>query len=565
MSENKKNNLSNDGITLNSLYGNKNKSPKNKSPKNKSPKNKSPKNNEDSNRITLNLLYKPTKKIIKNQDEDEEEIIILQSPTKKSPNKKIIKDENDEEEIIPIKSPIKKIIKDENDEEEIILIKSPTKKSPIKKIIKDENDEEEIIPIKSPTKKSPIKKIIKDENDEEEIIPIKSPDKKNVQPTSILKKSINPNEIIIPKERRNIIINLQNNKEHIFDKNKEIKNHIITILNKIAKLYAHKSKINKNDQADLGRSRAFYKAAENLNSYIGNYNYDHLHKAGIGGDPKSKKPSSTINEIVEIFNTNNSERLNKLMEEYGEDVFPNTEINQTKLESINLFKNILYIGDKKATELVNAGYKTMEDLKNDKKNLLSVNQKIFVKYTDQISLNIPNSTMKQIKDEIQDKFKCKDNILQPKKDEFTWIIAGSFRRKNPISKDIDLVVMNKSIDEILKLLNKIVFKIIKQGDYHASILAQFDNFDSYVKMDIISTDSDEWYYEILHWTGPADFVKLLQVQAHKMNYKILNEHGLFDNKDNFINVSNEEQIFELLNIKYIPPNERNSTIVELID
>ena len=267
------------------------------------------------------------------------------------------------------------------------------------------------------------------------------------------------------------------------------KNIIIIMLNKIADLYVYKSKINKNEPTDLGRSRAFYNAAENLKSYIGNYNYEDLHKAGIGGNPTSSRRSSTIDEIIEIYQTGNSERLNELMEHYGEKVFPQSPKNKSKLAIIELFKSIPYIGDKKANELADAGYKTMKDLENDDENLLTKSQKIFVEYNDKIANAISKEQMINFQSQIKDKFNCANDIETPKKNQFRWTIAGSFRRNNSVLKDLDLLVLDQSIDKILELLDEIVFKIIKKGDIHASILAKFENMDEFIKMDIVSVEN----------------------------------------------------------------------------
>jgi DNA polymerase (family 10) len=48
---------------------------------------------------------------------------------------------------------------------------------------------------------------------------------------------------------------------------------------------------------------------------------------------------------------------------------------------------------------------------------------------------------------------------------------------------------------------------------------------------------------------------MLRSKAKKMGYKV-NEYGIFKNNKNIL-VESEEEIFKLLEIKYLEPQERN--------
>ena len=66
-------------------------------------------------------------------------------------------------------------------------------------------------------------------------------------------------------------------------------------------------------------------------------------------------------------------------------------------------------------------------------------------------------------------------------------------------------------------------------------------------------------FALLYFTGPDAFIKTLQQIAYKKGY-ILTENGITKLKDNnkkALPCSSEKDIFNILNIKYKNPNERD--------
>jgi DNA polymerase/3'-5' exonuclease PolX len=64
-----------------------------------------------------------------------------------------------------------------------------------------------------------------------------------------------------------------------------------------------------------------------------------------------------------------------------------------------------------------------------------------------------------------------------------------------------------------------------------------------------------WYPGILYFTGSKNLNLAMRNKAKKLGYK-LNEYGLFKGSKN-IYVESEEEIFNLLEMKYLEPQERN--------
>jgi DNA polymerase/3'-5' exonuclease PolX len=55
----------------------------------------------------------------------------------------------------------------------------------------------------------------------------------------------------------------------------------------------------------------------------------------------------------------------------------------------------------------------------------------------------------------------------------------------------------------------------------------------------------------------------MQVRAHEMGFKILNEYGLFTEDGELVPTNNEEDIFEALQVKYLEPMERHENLSHL--
>lgn len=353
-------------------------------------------------------------------------------------------------------------------------------------------------------------------------------------------------------------------------KNEDEKDYIIDCLEKIAKIYVYLAnkagRTTSEGMASMGRSRAFENAAKKLKDYTGDYSYESLKEAEVGGKSTSKRESHTIDTVIEIYNTGHSKRLDELMEQYGNDVFPITEVGKEKESVIDLFETIKFIGKSKANKLYDAGYRTLEDLKKDKKELLTYAQYIYANYYENLKKDIPREEMVEWQRVFTKLFNCRMDLKTPTKNEIRWIIAGSYRRGEAFSSDIDLLIMNEPLEDIVtKIMNTDLFLVdIKEGQHMSTLIVRLDNKHLPRQLDIIHSSSDKWIYELLHWTGSAAFTKLIQLRAHEAGFRILNEYGLFDKNDKFIPAKTEEDIFATLGLEYLEPADRTDNISHLI-
>ena len=79
------------------------------------------------------------------------------------------------------------------------------------------------------------------------------------------------------------------------------------------------------------------------------------------------------------------------------------------------------------------------------------------------------------------------------------------------------------------------------------------------RLDLVTVPEDEWVFAVLGWTGSAVFERSLRLRAEKMGYH-LSSHALEaiqHGRNEMVRVDNEQQIFDILGLAYIPPNLRN--------
>jgi DNA polymerase/3'-5' exonuclease PolX len=76
------------------------------------------------------------------------------------------------------------------------------------------------------------------------------------------------------------------------------------------------------------------------------------------------------------------------------------------------------------------------------------------------------------------------------------------------------------------------------------------------RIDIHKMDYDEWGSGVLYFTGSKEFNITMRNRAISKGYK-LSEKGLFyKNGERVPNTRTEKEIFEVLDMPYVPPEDR---------
>ena len=154
-------------------------------------------------------------------------------------------------------------------------------------------------------------------------------------------------------------------------------------------------------------------------------------------------------------------------------------------------------------------------------------------------------------------------------------VGGSIRRKNPDVKDIELVCIpkfgdvptgqmdlegspmmsneNLLFEHIAANCDK--YDIIKMGDKYAQI--QLGEERSSIKVDIFTATPETWGYILLLRTGPWDFSKWA-VTALKRKGFVPKDGEVRNLRGTFIPTSTEGEVFNLLGIDYITPEDQRA-------
>ena len=146
-----------------------------------------------------------------------------------------------------------------------------------------------------------------------------------------------------------------------------------------------------------------------------------------------------------------------------------------------------------------------------------------------------------------------------------YIIAGSYRRKEPLIKDIDIVIIPNKI-----LLFPKSVKFIRKGETKYKILYKSKSVNSYIPVDILVTTTQYWPSAILYFTGSRNFNIVTRIKAREKGL-ILNEYGLRTANQEckvinckYLKLTTEKAILEKIYGQYIKPEDRNAKSLKKI-
>lgn len=266
-----------------------------------------------------------------------------------------------------------------------------------------------------------------------------------------------------------------------------------------------------------------------------------------------------INEILkkgylkEVSLDNKKENLNKYIEE---------------------LEQVIGIGKINAIKFASIGIKSVKDLKKKiKSGEIKVNDeiKLGLKYYGKYSTEIPRKEIDKI-----NKYLQKIVLLLDKK--MVLQICGSYRREKMVSHDIDILITHKEIikmNQIKKNKNNLLVKLVnflKKDKFiidditYKNYVTKYMGFCRYNgkkkypirRIDIRYFPLESYFSALLHFTGSGNFNKKMRLKAKSLGYK-LSEYGLFklvNDKYKKVRIKSEKHIFDLLDMKYLEPNNR---------
>ena len=140
-------------------------------------------------------------------------------------------------------------------------------------------------------------------------------------------------------------------------------------------------------------------------------------------------------------------------------------------------------------------------------------------------------------------------------------VAGSIRRRKPTVNDIDIVVQPKpsSWVQIIKEIRREFDAVTeKQGQKLATLHVPFASKQGqgHVKVDLYRASQSTWGVLLLIRTGSAKHNIYLCNLAISKGMRLQYSRGLVDKDGHVVAGETEEEIFEALELPFIPPRER---------
>jgi DNA polymerase/3'-5' exonuclease PolX len=288
---------------------------------------------------------------------------------------------------------------------------------------------------------------------------------------------------------------------------------------------------------------------------------------------KAKAYATVISQIKSISKIESFEDLKevkgigKKIEEKLKEIFSTGSLESAKraeesIKPFQLFTSIYGVGPTKGKELVKLGYTSIEELRDAIKkdeSILSEVQTIGLNHFEDLQLRIPFKEM-QAHERL-----LKKNI--PKSIQSN--IVGSYRRNLESSGDIDLLIQSDESKDLEELVTKLI-----ENNYITNILAfgkhKFMGICKLPKkphrrLDILLTPPSEYPFALLYFTGSNLFNIAMRSHAILHGYT-LNEKALMKDKKRISGIKSEEDIFEVLRLKYKEPSERkDASSIEIIE
>lgn len=146
-----------------------------------------------------------------------------------------------------------------------------------------------------------------------------------------------------------------------------------------------------------------------------------------------------------------------------------------------------------------------------------------------------------------------------------YAMAGSYRRGHKDMGDIDFIMIDANLTEIISaLMSKgLMFRIARHGEQTATVIMKNKNKEVQVEFSTVKAAS--FGAALLHSTGSALFNMQMRIVAKNKGY-LLNQHGLYllaTRKR--VAGKTEEQVFNTLGYKLIPPTERDKEFFKIKD
>lgn len=265
-------------------------------------------------------------------------------------------------------------------------------------------------------------------------------------------------------------------------------------------------------------------------------------------------------KIQEIVWTNKLRRLDNTLVDSSDQV-------------LQLFMQIYGVGLPQASRWVAAGFKTLDDLRNNAK--LTENQKIGLAHFDDFHARIPRQ-------EVQQHGSIVAQVLHEIDAAFEITIGGSYRRGADDSGDIDLIITKPDADlPFIRtiVLDQLVPTLFEKGFLKAALAkthpetgtkwhgaSALPGSNVWRRIDFLLVPWDQLGAALIYFTGNDIFNRSIRLLASKKGMR-LNQRGLYRNvmrgkgrenitEGELVEGKSEKKIFKILSVPWRPPEHR---------
>ncbi|XP_052590390.1 DNA-directed DNA/RNA polymerase mu isoform X3 [Peromyscus californicus insignis] len=260
-------------------------------------------------------------------------------------------------------------------------------------------------------------------------------------------------------------------------------------------------------------------------------------------------------------------------------------------QTMKLFTQVFGVGVKTANRWYQEGLRTLDELREQPQRLTH-QQKAGLQYYEDLSTPVGRADAEALQQLVA-------AAVRQTLPGATVTLTGGFRRGKLEGHDVDFLITHPEEGQEVGLLPRVMSQLQRQGlvlyhQYHRShldsahLLRQNYTMDAFersfcilclpqpphaalvgglqpcpawraVRVDLVVTPSSQFPFALLGWTGSQLFERELRRFSRQEKGLWLNSHGLFDpERKTFFHATSEEDIFRLLGLKYLPPEQRNA-------
>lgn len=250
-------------------------------------------------------------------------------------------------------------------------------------------------------------------------------------------------------------------------------------------------------------------------------------------------------KIDEILRTGTLSELNTA-------TLPQTPQDQEKEQVLQLFEKIEGVGPKTALKWYNTGYRKISDIPL---SICTATQAIGVQLYHELIQRIPRTEMDQFNQIFH-------YYLDPMGIQF--VICGSYRRGRADSGDVDvLLIARPDMNVLATVLTIPIFTHkLSYGDKKFLGVCKINQLHRRVDLELVQPY--EYPFAVVYFTGSEKFNVLMRQRAidlgvrlneKSLTREIINEYG--QKQLQYYQANTEEDVFSLLGIQYLTPEERD--------